>query len=62
MNVVVYSVKKKKKAAVMNCVLIYTAKPTDAPTVPLYPFVTLGVVFLCVVMAVIMCVRCRKPG
>lgn len=41
---------------------ICPAKPTDAPTVPLYPFVTLGVVFLCVVMAVIMCVRCRKPG
>ncbi|XP_073336427.1 interleukin 17 receptor A1a isoform X2 [Pagrus major] len=38
------------------------ASPTHAPIVPLYTFVVPGVVFLCVVMALIMCVICRKPG
>ncbi|XP_044042137.1 interleukin 17 receptor A1a [Siniperca chuatsi] len=38
------------------------AKPTDAPYVHQYTFVALGVVFMCVVMAVIVYVLCRKPG
>ncbi|XP_070710101.1 interleukin 17 receptor A1a [Pempheris klunzingeri] len=36
-------------------------KPTDAPDVPPNTFVHLGVPFICVVMAVIAYVLCRKP-
>ncbi|XP_078137449.1 interleukin 17 receptor A1a [Sander vitreus] len=36
--------------------------PTDAPDVPVNTFVVLGVASMCVVMAVIMYVLCRKPG
>ncbi|XP_054480883.1 interleukin 17 receptor A1a [Anoplopoma fimbria] len=41
---------------------ICSVKPTDAPDVPMYTFVVLGVVFMCAVMAVMMYVLCRKPG
>ncbi|XP_035530901.1 interleukin 17 receptor A1a [Morone saxatilis] len=34
----------------------------DAPRISLYTFVAPGVVFMCVVMAIIMYVLCRKPG
>ncbi|XP_069012510.1 interleukin 17 receptor A1a [Embiotoca jacksoni] len=37
-------------------------KPTDAPDVSPYPLAALGVVFTCVVMAVVMFVLCRKTG
>ncbi|XP_042367125.1 interleukin 17 receptor A1a isoform X2 [Plectropomus leopardus] len=39
-------------------------EPTDAPKVPvnLYVFIVLGVVFVCVVTAVIMCILRRKQG
>ncbi|XP_035480972.2 interleukin 17 receptor A1a [Scophthalmus maximus] len=36
--------------------------PPDKQDVPLYTFVTLGVVLMCVVMTIVMCVLCRKPG
>ncbi|KAM7377786.1 hypothetical protein PAMA_012940 [Pampus argenteus] len=36
--------------------------PTELPNSPPYSFVALGVLFLCVVIAVIMYVACRKPG
>ncbi|KAM9334585.1 interleukin 17 receptor A1a [Symphorus nematophorus] len=41
---------------------ICKVKPTEAPDVPVYTYVVLGVVFTCVVVAVIICVTCRKPG
>ncbi|XP_018552744.1 interleukin 17 receptor A1a [Lates calcarifer] len=36
--------------------------PTDPPDVPSYTFVALGVVLMCVLMAVIIYVVCRKPA
>lgn len=46
----------------MNCVWISTVKPAEAADVFPYKFLILGVVFTCVVMAVIVYVLCRKPG
>ncbi|XP_034382315.1 interleukin 17 receptor A1a isoform X1 [Cyclopterus lumpus] len=48
----------RRKATLDLCFV----RPTDAPDVPVYTFVVLGVVFMCVVMAVAKYVLCRKQG
>ncbi|KAK5849138.1 hypothetical protein PBY51_008802 [Eleginops maclovinus] len=36
-------------------------KPTEAPSVPVYTFVIVGVVFFCVLLTVVTYLRCKKP-
>ncbi|XP_074481701.1 interleukin 17 receptor A1a isoform X1 [Sebastes fasciatus] len=52
----------RRKKTLDICAAPVPEKRTDAPDVPVYTFVVLGVAFMCVVMSLIMYVLCRKPG